>query len=140
MNIYLFVEKRVHAKQSRVTIECKLTIFFYVEPTSPRHVNVSALDSTSLNVTWKPPEEKNGKILHYVIYYERVGSGKQFSIVTAASELQKVIKNLKPYTNYAVQVVANTSAGYGSKSDEKFERTGQTGALKLIILLLIMSL
>ena len=91
-------------------------------------------------MTWKPPEKKNGQILHYAIYYERVGSGKQFSIVTAASELQKVIKNLEPYTNYAVQVVANTSAGFGSKSDEKFERTGQTGVLKLIILLLIMSL
>lgn len=101
------------------------------------------IDSTSLNVTWQPPLEKNGKILYYVIFIKlcdrHVMGDIKFSIVANASERRKVITNLKPYTNYSVHVVANTSAGYGNKSDVTFERTDQAGVLKLILLMLVIS-
>ena len=85
--------------------------------------------STSLKVTWLPPNEENGKILKYTIYYKRVGSDKKDSrsIVATSTERNKTIQNLKPYTNYSVEVAANTSAGYGRKSKAKFAQTNQAG-------------
>ena len=127
----------MESRIQRVSIKCELTNeYFYVDPTSPQDVKVFMIDSTSLNVTWQPPQEENGKILHYVIHYQRVGSSKKFSVVATATERQKVIIDLKPYTNYSIYVVANTSAGYGNKSDERFERTDQAGVLKLVLLML----
>ena len=90
-------------------------------------MNVSTISSTSLNVTWQPPEEQNGIILKYVIYYQRVGSDERHSIVATASKRYKIITNLKPYTNYSVEMVANTSVGYGNKSDLKFAQTLEAG-------------
>ena len=113
--------------------------YFYIGPTRPQHVNVSTINSTSLYVTWQRPQEENGIILHYVIYYRGVKSDTEFSIVATASERRKVIKNLKPYTNYSVQVVANTSFGYGNKSKEQVVSTDEAGVLKLILLMFLFS-
>ncbi|CAB4026493.1 phosphatidylinositol phosphatase PTPRQ-like isoform X1, partial [Paramuricea clavata] len=94
-------------------------------PTSPQSVNVLVISSRSLNVRWQAPKEENGIILTYVIYYGRVGRGERHSIVAMESERSKNITNLKPYTNYSVAMVANTSVGYGEKSDLKFACTNE---------------
>ncbi len=104
-----------------------MIVIFIVGPTSPRSVNVSTINSTSLSVSWQPPEEQNGIILKYVIYYQRVGSNKHHLIVATASKRYKIITNLKPYTNYSVEMVANTSVGYGNKSDLEFAQTSEAG-------------
>ena len=74
-------------------------------------------------------QEKNGKILRYVIYYRGAKSDIEFLIITTASEQRKVITNLKPYTNYSVQVVANTSFGGGNRSEEQVVSTSEAGVL-----------
>ena len=87
------------------------------------------ISSRSLSVRWQSPKEENGIILTYVIYYGRVGSGERHSIVAMESERSKNITNLKPYGNYSIEMVANTSVGYGEKSDLKFARTNEAGML-----------
>ena len=101
----------------------------FIGPTSPESVNVLVISSTSLSVRWQSPKEENGIILTYVIYYGRVGSDERHSIVAMESERSKNITNLKPYGNYSIEMVANTSVGYGEKSDLKFARTNEAGML-----------
>jgi hypothetical protein len=80
-----------------------------------------------LNVSWRPPKEENGIILTYTIYYKRLGSDKEDSVVATSIKRNKIIQNLKPYTNYSVEVAAKTSAGYGSKSKAKIAQTNESG-------------
>jgi hypothetical protein len=82
-----------------------------------------------LNVTWQAPKEENGIILKYVIYHGRVGSDERHSIIANAPERNKIITNLKPYTNYSIEMVASTSVGNGNKSDSKIARTNEAGML-----------
>ena len=104
-----------------------MSFLLLLEPTSPQFVNVDATSSMRLNVSWQPPKAANGVILSYIIYYQRVGSDEQYSIVATSTERNKIIKNLKPYTNYSFEVAANTSVGYGNKSDSKIGQTKQAG-------------
>ena len=104
-----------------------MSFLLLLEPTSPQFVNVDAISSTSLNVTWQPPKEANGVILNYIIYYQRVESDERYSTVAMSTERNKIIKNLKPYTNYSFEVAANTSVGYGNNSDSKIGQTKQAG-------------
>ena len=132
-NVCVTVREREHINQNlKQALNVNLQ-YLYVGPTRPQHVNVSAINSTSLYVTWQPPQEKNGKILRYVIYYRGAKSDIEFLIITTASEQQKVITNLKPYTNYSVQVVANTSFGYGNRSEEQVVSTSEAGVFSLLI-------
>ena len=43
-------------------------------PSAPRDLTVEVLNSTSLAVTWRPPETPQG-LLHYLLYYMQVGGG-----------------------------------------------------------------
>ena len=107
-------------------------LFLFLDPTSPRNISVSSKSSTSLYVEWLPPKEKNGKILNYVIYYQRVEGNEKYSLVAMAFERNKTIPNLLPYTNYSIEMAANTSAGYGRRSNLSYQLTQEAGALSLL--------
>ena len=49
-----------------------------------------------------------------------------------AFERNKTIPNLLPYTNYSIEMAANTSAGYGRRSNLSYQLTQEAGALSLL--------
>ncbi|XP_071375955.1 protein sidekick-like [Centroberyx affinis] len=91
----------------------------------PLDVQLEALTSRSIRVTWKPPktEQRNGVLRSYSISYrEYDAAGRQFKkwhhqSLTATRELESIILgNLKPSTKYSVLIQAKTNAGIGPAS------------------------
>ncbi|XP_074529504.1 uncharacterized protein LOC141793063 isoform X2 [Halichoeres trimaculatus] len=91
----------------------------------PLDMQLVALSSDSIIVTWKPPRPdlRNGVLRSYsVSYREYDPNGKQFRrwqhlSVTATGEVERVLlTNLKPSASYGVLVQARTNAGIGPAS------------------------
>ncbi|VVC96328.1 unnamed protein product [Leptidea sinapis] len=94
-------------------------------PGQPTDVKVNAVNSTSIHVTWKPPQEKekNGIIRGYHVHVQEVreeGKGLlndplRFNVMDETT-LELNISGLQPDTRYSVQVAALTRKGDGDRS------------------------
>uniref|UniRef100_A0A8D3D0W4 Receptor-type tyrosine-protein phosphatase F n=1 Tax=Scophthalmus maximus TaxID=52904 RepID=A0A8D3D0W4_SCOMX len=100
----------------------------------PRKVEVEALNSTALRVTWKPPlsVKQPGQIRGYQLVYSRLENGEphgQPAIVDVSfPEAQEAtVIGLLPETTYSLTVAAYTSKGDGARSKAKVVTT--TGAV-----------
>ncbi|XP_045126205.1 Down syndrome cell adhesion molecule-like protein Dscam2 isoform X43 [Portunus trituberculatus] len=99
----------------------------------PRDLKVTAVDQTSLRVTWKPPlrEEWNGDIQGYQVGYRLASSNNSyvFETVEFSKEMGKehhlVISKLNVYTEYAVVVSAFNKIGQGPKTEEFLAYTAE---------------
>ena len=89
----------------------------------PLNVKVTAESSSSLFVTWEPPEKdkRNGKIVSYTVCVSHEEKKPCF-IERVTVENTLVISNLNPSTKYYVRVLASTKVGPGiySESEGKF--------------------
>ncbi|XP_028402297.1 uncharacterized protein LOC114525264 [Dendronephthya gigantea] len=86
----------------------------------PLNVKVISESSSSLSVTWDPPEEekRNGVIISYTVCV--LQSRNEPCLQTFTMGARKwVISNLNPLTKYYVRVLAITSVGQGSYSKSK---------------------
>ena len=83
-------------------------------------VKVTAGSSSSLSVTWDPPEKdkRNGIIVSYTVCISHEESKPCFREYTT-KEKMIVIKNLIDSTKYYVRVLASTKAGRGPYSESK---------------------
>ncbi|CRK99959.1 CLUMA_CG013255, isoform B [Clunio marinus] len=94
-------------------------------PGEPTNVRVSAVNSTTIYVSWKPPAEKdrNGIIRGYHIHIHEVkDEGKSFLNEPMKYEIldgvmDYNISGLQPDTRYSVQVAALTRKGDGDRSN-----------------------
>ena len=90
----------------------------YVAPGPPSEVRVSAFGEYIL-VTWRSPEEPNGVIKKYQVG-SAVYSGSQHKDVHVAMKdvephvFSELLSNLKPRTNYVVELRARTSNRWGT--------------------------
>ncbi|XP_075959574.1 uncharacterized protein LOC142962811 [Anarhichas minor] len=91
----------------------------------PLDMQLEAVTSHSIKVTWKPPrlDHRNGALQGYSISYREYDpAGRQFKrwqhlSVTATREQESVILgNLKPSAKYGVIIQAKTNAGVGPAS------------------------
>ncbi|KAM6952532.1 uncharacterized protein PEZ65_012981 isoform 2-T2 [Lycodopsis pacificus] len=91
----------------------------------PLDMQLEAVTSHSIKVTWKPPrlDHRNGALQGYSISYREYDpAGRQFKrwqhlSVTATREEESVIlSNLKPSAKYGVIIQAKTNAGVGPAS------------------------
>ncbi|XP_059202149.1 cell adhesion molecule DSCAM-like [Centropristis striata] len=91
----------------------------------PLDMQLEALTTHSIKVTWKPPklELRNGVLRSYSISYREYDpAGRQFKRwqhlnVMATREVESIIlSNLKPSANYGVIIQAKTHAGIGPAS------------------------
>ncbi|KAM6918999.1 receptor-type tyrosine-protein phosphatase F isoform 11-T13 [Xenentodon cancila] len=100
----------------------------------PRKLEVEAINSTAIRVTWKPPLQvkQHGQIRGYQVIFSRLENGEprgQPSIMDIAlPEAQEtVIGGLQSETTYSVTVAAYTTKGDGARSKAKVITT--TGAV-----------
>jgi hypothetical protein len=85
---------------------------------------VIAQNSSSLSVTWEPPEKdkRNGMIVNYTVCISYDESKLCFQEQTT-KENMSIVGNLSDSTMYYVGVRASTIAGPGPYSESEKERT-----------------
>ncbi|XP_071342873.1 protein tyrosine phosphatase receptor type Fa isoform X3 [Trachinotus anak] len=100
----------------------------------PRKVEVDALNSTALRVTWKPPlsVKQHGQIRGYQLVYSRLENGEPHGQpiimdVSLPDAQEAIITGLLPETTYSLTVAAYTTKGDGARSKAKMVTT--TGAV-----------
>ncbi|XP_042230764.1 Down syndrome cell adhesion molecule-like protein Dscam2 isoform X2 [Homarus americanus] len=87
-------------------------------PGPPRRVRVIVTGSTTLLVTWSPPQPQTGTILHYTLYSARDDQVAVRDVVGAGGSeaTWRELNNLTPASRVQVWVTATTVAGEGSQS------------------------
>ncbi|KAL0966555.1 hypothetical protein UPYG_G00296690 [Umbra pygmaea] len=109
----------------------------------PRKLEVEAVNSTAVRVTWKPPlpGKQHGQIRGYQVIYSRLENGEprgQPNIMDVAlpeaqwiteesTEYEAIISGLHSETSYSVTVAAYTTKGDGARTKAKVITT--TGAV-----------
>nr|XP_009296744.1 receptor-type tyrosine-protein phosphatase F isoform X14 [Danio rerio] len=100
----------------------------------PRKLEVEALNSTAIRVTWKPPlsGKQHGQIRGYQVIYSRLENGEprghpNIMDVALPEAQEAVIAGLASETSYSVTVAAYTTKGDGARSKAKVVTT--TGAV-----------
>ena len=103
---------------------CDLSLQYICVSSAPspvRNIKVIAISSSSINITWDEPAEPNG----IVSYHVTVVSHRVFN----TSDTFFVVGELKPFTEYFVNVQPYTRAGFGVKSRENEVKTMQSSML-----------
>ena len=95
----------------------------HLVPSAPLNLTVSATSRRSVNVTWSPPANPNGILLFYQLDYSIVGQSSMTLDVPAESLTASLVE-LTPAQVYQVTVRANTSVGFGSRSEPVRATTG----------------
>ncbi|XP_051785954.1 receptor-type tyrosine-protein phosphatase delta isoform X5 [Erpetoichthys calabaricus] len=100
----------------------------------PRKVEVEAVNSTSIKVTWRSPvpNKQHGQIRGYQVHYVKMDNGEPrgqplIKDVMLADAQEMIISGLQPETTYSVTVTAYTTKGDGARSKPKLVST--TGAV-----------
>ncbi|XP_072947207.1 tyrosine-protein phosphatase Lar isoform X2 [Epargyreus clarus] len=128
---YIWLAARSQRGEGATTPPIAVRTKQYV-PGEPQDVKVTAINSTSIHVTWKPPQEKekNGIIRGYHVHVQEVrdeGKGllnepMRFNVMDDTT-LELNVSGLQPDTRYNVQVAALTRKGDGDRSSPVSVRT-----------------
>ncbi|KAK9890036.1 hypothetical protein WA026_008843 [Henosepilachna vigintioctopunctata] len=86
-------------------------------PSKPRGLTVLDITSDSIKLGWQEPENVNGIIEGYRIYYMRANLTDVQSQKQASSHVVYNLTNLKPLTEYKIWVKAFTCKHEGTPSD-----------------------
>ena len=116
----------------------------YTTTAPPRNISLTAPTSTTLLLSWKPPEEDagDGTILRYSIVC-RFGEGESLPLLnSSASSQSRGITDLHPFTNYNCCVSAQRTNGNSpeSCSSETTPEDGMINNVKHLKLSSIISL
>ncbi|XP_073706317.1 phosphatidylinositol phosphatase PTPRQ [Garra rufa] len=87
-------------------------------PSSVQNVSYQNLTSTSIRVTWDPPLNPNGKIIHYTVYAHNLLTNQQMEQMTNTTTA--VLTGLDKYSSYKVRVAASTAVGESPLTDEDY--------------------
>uniref|UniRef100_A0A3B3DVJ4 protein-tyrosine-phosphatase n=1 Tax=Oryzias melastigma TaxID=30732 RepID=A0A3B3DVJ4_ORYME len=81
----------------------------------PRNVNAQILPQNTMMVTWEEPEEPNGQIKGYRVYYTMDASQpiNLWQIHNVQDSVITTIRSLTPHETYTIKVLAFTSVGDG---------------------------
>ncbi|KAM6936927.1 phosphatidylinositol phosphatase PTPRQ [Xenentodon cancila] len=85
-------------------------------PSSVLEVSYQNISSTSIQVSWVPPLNPNGRITHYTIYGLNLHNNQALKWVTNSTSM--LISDLDKYTAYKLRVAASTVVGESSLSEE----------------------
>lgn len=85
-------------------------------PSSPLNLQITRSNTTSLTIKWEPPQNPNGRILKYKVYYRKATNGVDKSLDVPESTSQAVLSDLLSHTNYTISVTAINNATDHSES------------------------
>ena len=90
----------------------------------PLNVKIVAISSSSLSVTWQPPDKnnRNGKIVSYTVCITQL-EDKTCSMNYTTKEQRLEINYLKAETKYYVRVLPSAKVGYGIYSNNTWVLT-----------------
>uniref|UniRef100_A0A668AKC1 protein-tyrosine-phosphatase n=1 Tax=Myripristis murdjan TaxID=586833 RepID=A0A668AKC1_9TELE len=104
----------------------------------PRNVQARIISQNTVMVRWEEPEEPNGQVKGYRVYYTMDPSRpvNEWQIHNVQDSVITTIQNLVPSETYTVQVLAFTSVGDGPFSDPVHVKVmpgvpGQPGKFKV---------
>eukprot|EP00057_Strongylocentrotus_purpuratus_P006725 XP_011661199.1 PREDICTED: receptor-type tyrosine-protein phosphatase delta-like [Strongylocentrotus purpuratus] len=100
------------------------------KPAPPIGVNLPSSDQESITVEWMSPNPPLGRIIgYYILYWETFGNSSTPRNVSFSCQdglcfdinyrFSRVIPDLRPDTNYSVQVNAETIRGVGDSSPDQ---------------------
>lgn len=94
-------------------------------PSAPTNVKASEITATSVRLTWSynVPED----LLYYVIQYKPKYANQAYSEISGIITKFYAVRNLSPYTEYEMYVVAVNNIGRGPPSAPVVVTTGETG-------------
>lgn len=100
----------------------------------PTHLDLTVLNSTSIQVVWGPPLEvdQNGVITNYSINISNLESGNSNTLSVSSLTHRTVFHQLHPYTTYGIAVAAENSAGVGPFTSVMYARTSEDGELYVL--------
>ncbi|XP_044301914.1 receptor-type tyrosine-protein phosphatase delta isoform X12 [Varanus komodoensis] len=100
----------------------------------PRKVEVEAVNSTSVKVSWRSPvpNKQHGQIRGYQVHYVKMENGEprgqpMLKDIMLADAQEMTIAGLQPETTYSLTVTAYTTKGDGARSKPRLVST--TGAV-----------
>jgi hypothetical protein len=88
-------------------------------PSSPRAFSGSALNATSVELSWNDPEFIRGEIFNYRLYYKKSGQNEiEKAMMTPSGRNTTTIINLTSADTYNFKIGAVNFAGHGDNSTE----------------------
>ena len=96
-------------------------------------MQTSKFTAVSATVTWKAPSKSsiNGKFTKYVVNLNKKDENCWKSLDVTEEKID--FTNLRPYSEYIVQVAACNSAGCGPKSEEITFTTAEAGTTMIVL-------
>nr|XP_057933232.1 immunoglobulin superfamily DCC subclass member 3 isoform X2 [Doryrhamphus excisus] len=94
-------------------------------PGVPTDVQAESLSPTTIQVSWREPDQNTQDIIGYVLHIRRTADPVEMEYEEAVSKvtLQQIIRDLEPSTSYTFYVKAYTSHGASKPSDSVMENT-----------------
>ncbi|XP_053722747.1 immunoglobulin superfamily DCC subclass member 3 isoform X2 [Synchiropus splendidus] len=94
-------------------------------PGVPTHVQAEALSPTTMQVSWREPEQNTQDIIGYVLHMRKTSDPMEMEYEEAVGKgtLQHIIRDLEPSTSYTFYIKAYTSHGASKPSDSVMTST-----------------
>uniref|UniRef100_A0A1A8ANQ9 Neogenin 1 n=1 Tax=Nothobranchius furzeri TaxID=105023 RepID=A0A1A8ANQ9_NOTFU len=85
----------------------------------PQNLTLEVQNSKGIMLRWQPPplSGQNGEITSYKIRYRKGSRRSESAVITAGTQLSKLIDGLEPGTEYSFRVSATTVNGTGPATD-----------------------
>ena len=90
---------------------------------APRDVRVTNETSSSLNVSWEQPQNKDNAVAHYSICYRSNTSQACRTKIVDGDTTSTILDNLEPSTECFIRVRAVSCKGPGNYSEEISHKT-----------------
>lgn len=94
-------------------------------PGPPTNVRVSEITATSVRLTWSYTGAED--LQYYVIQYKPKYANQAYSEISGIITMYYTVRNLSPYTEYELFVIAVNNIGRGPPSTPAVVTTGETG-------------
>ncbi|KAG7210321.1 hypothetical protein KM043_011860 [Ampulex compressa] len=85
-------------------------------PSAPRNLSLVIVTARFATLRWQEPENTNGDIVNYYIYYKQEGVQRE-RVVNTQQKLEAMIRGLQPSMTYQFRVVAQNARGPGASSE-----------------------
>ncbi|XP_011312155.1 tyrosine-protein phosphatase 99A isoform X2 [Fopius arisanus] len=103
-------------------------------PSKPLRLTAYGINASSIELLWSEPENKNGIIHEYWVYYMHSNLTEVKTLRTNNETIDFMLTDLEPVTDYKIWVKAFTGMNEGEPSDHIMQKTDVAGPSAPIIL------